>query len=488
LLLKKNNEMISSKSPSQILNVVLISLYDLGHQPLSIASAAALLKEYNCNIEIIELSNLKIAKESIKNAELILLSVPMHTAARMAVKLVPELRKINSDAHISIFGLYALHLQDALDERIIDSAISGEFESSLKVLVEELLTNQKEDDRSINSWISPKISFERQIFLTPSRENLPPLEQYAKMSINNSEKLTGYIETSHGCAHSCPHCPVTAVYQGKFRIVDKKSILKDVDNLIKIGAEHFTFGDPDFFNAPKHSLDIASSIKKKYPHITFDATIKVEHILEHKDLIKKLKDMGFLFIISAFESTNNHVLNKLEKGHLFNDMQLAIDICKSSNLIIKPTWIPFTPWMQFSDYPVLINFIIKNDLMNLISPVQYGIRLLIPKLSTLVSQLNEDGISITYSKEKLTYEWDHLDPNVDILFEEITNLINKDINTEELSTNFFDDIYNLVQSKTNNSMLPYQIINHETVGSTEDWYCCAEPTNRQILSVDSILN
>ena len=480
LLLKKNSYMNSSVISTKTLNVVLISLYDLGHQPLPIASAAALLQDMKCDVTIIDLVNFQSDDTPIINADLILLSVPMHTAARMAVNLLPELKTINPSAHFSVFGLYALHLQDALDDKLIDSAMSGEFESNLKILIMDL-KKLKSNLKNISGWEEPKINFDRQKFLTPSRDQLPSLEKYAKIIFEDKEKITGYVETSHGCAHVCPHCPVTAVYKGKFRIVDVNSILLDVDNLVSNGAEHITFGDPDFFNAPKHSFKVASLIKQKYPHLTFDAIIKVEHILEYEPLLKDLHAVDFLFITSAFESMNEVVLQKLQKGHTAHDMQKAIDVCREASLLIKPTWIPFTPWMQLDDYSRMLNFIISNKIINMTSSVQFAIRLLIPKFSTLLQQIADDGINTHYSKLKLTHEWEHTDRRVESLFGKISLLVDQ-CNGDD----FFTKLCQLVEKNTGQKILKFEPNDSYAIGSSEEWYCCAEPTEDQMILTDSL--
>jgi len=472
--------MNSSVASTKGINVVLVSLYDLGHQPLSIASAAALLEDMECDVKIIDLTNFQSDTTPIINADLILLSVPMHTAARMAINLLPELKTINPNSHFSVFGLYALHLQDALDEKLINSAISGEFESNLKKLVADL-KKLKNDSKNIPGWEEPKINFDRQKFLTPSRDQLPSLEKYAKIIFEDKQKITGYVETSHGCAHVCPHCPVTAVYKGKFRIVDVSSILFDVDNLVSNGAEHITFGDPDFFNAPKHSLKVASLIKKKYPNLTFDAIIKVEHILEYEPLLKDLHALDFLFITSAFESMNETVLQKLQKGHTAGDMQKAIDLCRKACLLIKPTWIPFTPWMKLDDYSHMLNFIISNKIINMTSSVQFSIRLLIPKFSTLLQQIADDGINTNYSKLKLTHEWEHTDKRVEDLFAEISLLV-----SQCKGDDFFTKLCQLVEKSTGQKILNFESNHSYAIGSSEEWYCCAEPTEEQMILTDSL--
>ena len=79
--------------------------------------------------------------------------------------------------------------------------------------------------------------------------------------------------------------------------------------------EHITFGDPDFFNGPTHALRIVEALHAAHPALTYDVTIKVEHLLQHRDLLPRLRDTGCLFVTSAVESLDDRVLAILDKGH-----------------------------------------------------------------------------------------------------------------------------------------------------------------------------
>tara|TARA_Y100001970_G_scaffold16755_1_gene18865 strand:- start:2289 stop:3725 length:1437 start_codon:yes stop_codon:yes gene_type:complete len=472
-----------TKKKSKNLNIVAISLYDLGHQPLPLAAAAAIFKKHSCDFSLIDLSISNLNEDEITAADIILISVPMHTAARMALNILPTLKELNPDAHISAFGLYAIQLEDSLSENYLDSAFAGEFEPNLELLLQEYVKGNNSHVSS-KTWEKLRTDFARQKFFVPERKKLPNLNEYAKIQYRDNEKINGYIETSRGCAHICSHCPVTAVYQGKFRIIDQASILSDVDNLINQGAEHITFGDPDFFNAPKHSLKIASMIKTKYPFLTFDATIKVEHILEYEELIQTLDDLGFLYIISAFESTSDNVLKHLKKNHNLYDMYHVLEICKNANLFIKPTWIPFTPWMKYADYVRMLNFIIENDLVGLTPRIQYGIKLLIPKYSALFDSDSLSEFDMQYSSDLLNHEWSHKNSEVEMLFAEVSQLLQSSNEDAMSQVNFFQKLCNLVAARTDESIINCQSFTGPSIGSTENWYCCAEPTNQQLISVN----
>jgi len=93
----------------------------------------------------------------------------------------------------------------------------------------------------------------------------------------------GFAEGSRGCKHWCRHCPVVPVYQGKFRIVQASVVLADIRSQVAMGAEHISFGDPDFLNGPTHALKLARALHAEFPDLTFDATIKVQHLIEQMD-------------------------------------------------------------------------------------------------------------------------------------------------------------------------------------------------------------
>ena len=87
------------------MNVVLISTYELGHQPFGLASPAAWLAEIGAKVTCFDLSREEFREEPIREAELIAFYVPMHTATRLAVALLPRVKELNPKAHICFYGL-----------------------------------------------------------------------------------------------------------------------------------------------------------------------------------------------------------------------------------------------------------------------------------------------------------------------------------------------------------------------------------------------
>src|SRR5207253_1855094 len=108
--------------------------------------------------------------------------------------------------------------------------------------------------------------------------------------------------------HVCRHCPVVPIYNGQFRVVQPDVVLADIDAQVRAGAEHITFGDPDFFNGPTHAMRVVDALHAAHPHVTYDVTIKVEHLLRHGDLLPRLASTGCALVTSAVESIDDRVL------------------------------------------------------------------------------------------------------------------------------------------------------------------------------------
>ena len=146
------------------------------------------------------------------------------------------------------------------------------------------------------------------------RDLLSPLDRYARFVSGESEHLVGTVASTRGCNHRCRHCPVPVVYRGRSRIVDVETLLADVDELVELGAGHIRFVDPDFLNRPAHAARVATAMHERHPNLSFDATIKVEHLLRHHDAIAQLAQLGLAFVVSAFERRVTQFSNTSTRG------------------------------------------------------------------------------------------------------------------------------------------------------------------------------
>jgi hypothetical protein len=410
-------------------NVLLVATYELGQQPGAVGAAANHLRAEGHTVRALDVSVDPWDPELAEWADEVAFSVPMHTASRLARDLARGI-----DKPVRAFGLYA---------------------------------DQCRDFATPVQWDAP----------LPDRDLLPSLDRYARLEISGEQRITGAVVATHGCAHRCRHCPVPVVFDGRVRRVDEDAVLADVEQLVAAGARHITFNDPDFLNAPPHSLRVVRAMHERFPDVTFDCTVKVEHVLRHADLWPELAALGCVFVVSAFESVDDAVLERLDKGHTAADAARAVAILRAAGIEVRPSWMPFTPWTTRDDLIALLDFVHEHDLVGSVDPVQYSVRLLLPEGSLLLDHPDMSRHIGPWDSERSTYTWAHPDPAVDDLQQQIAAIV--DSPDDDVT------LYARVREAVGAQPVDLTDVTTGRPRLTESWFCCAEPTELQLLRIGS---
>ena len=456
------------------MDILLLSTYELGHQPLGLARPAAHLSAAGHQVTCADLSVQHLPRQAVRKADFVGISIPMHTATRLGVRLAERVRSLNPRAHLCFYGLYASLNAETLLDRFADSVVGGEFEAPLVELSSRLQHGQSAAGLGVQTSSGGDVFLGRQPFELPRRELLPPLDRYARLDDGVGQKLAGYVEGSRGCAHRCLHCPITPVYGGRLRIVPAEVVLEDIRRLVvEHGAEHITFGDPDFFNGVKHSLAIVEALHEEFPRVTYDATIKIEHLLEHRDLLPRLKASGCLFVVSAVESIDDRVLANLRKGHTGAEVVEALALVREAGLVLRPTFVPFTPWTDLGGYLELLEFVAEHGLVRHVDSVQLAVRLLVPRGSSLIGTPGMAGVLGGFDPATFTYAWKHGDPRVDALQAQVAALVEDAANRSADPDDVFARIYALTRASLGLPSSPPRLApaSRPVPRLTEPWFC-----------------
>ena len=462
--------------------VLLISCYELGHQPFSLASPLRFLHNDGMDAAGIDLAveNIEAYEEQIKFARLVLVSVRMHNALRLGVAASKRIRELNPQAHICFYGDYAgLNSEYLFEEKCADSTISGEFESAIvdlaRAVVENYFQYKKPPSgvRTLQRMAKPVL--QRTAFVVPERIDLPQFDNYAHFRDDQGElHLAGSTETTRGCKYVCRHCPVTSVYHGKFFVIPKDIVIADIRNQVERGIRHISFGDPDFLNGPGHARRIIAAMHAEFPEITFDFTARIPHLLRYKHLLSEMKSAGCAFVISAMETLNDNVLDVLDKGHTRSDIMQALDIMKKAKISWRPSLLPFTPWSTLDDYVELLDFVRTHDLIQNIDSVQFSLRLLIPPGSALLGHhANADWIG-DLDSANFTYRWIHPDWQMEQLWSQINRVVRQSQNEDIDPSKTFSVIEELAYTMAGKTPSFTRIVSQKRpipAGLTESWFC-----------------
>jgi radical SAM superfamily enzyme YgiQ (UPF0313 family) len=444
--------------------VLLLSTYDLGRQPFGLASAAAALRAAGHEVACVDLSRERLDPARAAAPGVVAFFLPMHTATRLALPVIDRVRALNPSARLVAYGLYAPLNAALLEEHGVSAIVGGEFE-------EDLVRAVNGDGAGIvdgSRRVVPRVTFR-----VPDRTSLPPLTQYAALQVGDTRKTVGYTEASRGCKHRCRHCPIVPVYDGRFRIVPVDLVLADIGAQVAAGARHITFGDPDFFNGIGHATAVVERFARDLPGITYDVTIKVEHLLTHAGALPLLRDSGCAFITSAVESVDDEVLRALDKGHTCADFERAAGLCHEHGLILSPTFVAFTPWTTVESYGDLLRTIDRLRLVDHVAPIQLAIRLLVTAGSRLLELESVRALVGPFNPRSLTYPWLHPDPRVDSLQKEIEGLVG--VNLTASRATLFGRVWDLAHAaagresperfdrdRPSRATIPFL---------TEPWYC-----------------
>jgi radical SAM superfamily enzyme YgiQ (UPF0313 family) len=491
------------------MNIVLISTYELGRQPFGVVSPAAWLRKRAHSVVCLDLTRQSLDEAAVRRADLIAVYLPMHTATRLAAQLLPSLRARNPGAHFCCYGLYAPMNREYLRTLGVMTILGGEFENGLVRLAERIGSAntdldpggsaqrgkqqpQGSEDSALRygaGQMEPVVSLERLAFEVPDRSGMPALEKYAHLVVpGDGYRVVGSTEASRGCKHLCRHCPIVPVYKGVFRIVSRDVVLADIRQQVVAGAQHISFGDPDFFNGIRHAIQLVEAFHREFPGVTYDVTIKIEHLRKYAEHMPRLRETGCLFVISAVESVDDRILERLDKGHTREDFLWVARKFRSLGMTLHPTFVPFTPWTTIEGYLDLLRVVRDAELVENVAPVQLGIRLLIPEGSRLLELEEVRGMVGPFDAKALVYPWKNSDSRLDALSETVQAIVAEADQKKETRRVAFERIWRAAHGAAgiHAPALPIMRSHAAVPFLSEPWYCCAEPTADQLVSIGSV--
>jgi len=430
-------------------------------------------------VRALDLSLERLAPEVLADARLVAIYLGMHTATRIALEALPRIRALAPKAELCAYGLYAPNNAPLLRALGVGTVLDAEPEAALLALCERLREGGKARDAGPAARAATRPRFE-----VPERSILPALSRYAHLVLpDGSTRVAGFAEGSRGCKHLCRHCPVVPVYQGRFRAVPVAVVLEDIAQQQREGARHISFGDPDFLNGPTHALRLARALHARFPEVTFDATVKIQHLVEHAALLPELRASGCLFLTSAVEAVDDEILRLLAKNHSAADFERAVTLTRAADIALAPTFVAFTPWTTLEGYRALLEQLVRLQLVESVPPIQLSIRLLVPAGSWLLKLPGFRERLDAFDAALLGFPWRHPDPRVDRLQQGVQTLVAQSESQALSRRETFAAIWRMAHDAAGRAAptLP-QDLGTPIPRLSEPWYCCAEPTAQQLQS------
>jgi hypothetical protein len=183
------------------------------------------------------------------------------------------------------------------------------------------------------------------------------------------------------------------------------------------------------------------------------------------------------------------ILERLDKGHTRADFLHVVRVFRELGLTLQPTFVAFTPWTTLEGYLDLLRVIVAEGLVENVAPVQLGIRLLIPEGSRLLELAETRELVAAFDAESLVYPWKNADPRVDELSDVVQQIAADADRKKESRSAAFARIWRAAHAAAGIAEAGLTLADRteEAVPFlSEPWYCCAEPTTEQLVSIGCV--
>lgn len=283
------------------------------NEPLDLEVIYTVLKDNNIKVYFYDflISQKQTLYEVIKKLN------PNYIIANANVNQIPFVfeyfetaKKIDSNIKTILTGNYVEHNYKSIKSKYLDF-ISRSYDPKC---ILNIINNKKIKD--INGLCYKEKGVWNYNNLTSYDINELPLVNRTHFYKNKDKyrylELLGacQIRTSYSCPYNCNFCYRTSLNCGKYKT---KDITKVVDEIESIKSDNIYIVDDDFLFNKKRLYTFVEEIKKRKIKKQYICYGRVDFIINNKDIIKQLKEIGFYYILVGLEAINDNFLNDYNK-------------------------------------------------------------------------------------------------------------------------------------------------------------------------------
>lgn len=393
---------------------LVVSPFEAELQPLAAASAAGALRDAHLDVQAWDADRFPDASGFVE-ADLVMLSVQQFESLERAIGLVPALRAAHPGGVIVAFGQYA-QMNSSVFQSLVDAVLFDEPERVATELATAAERHCVDDlpGALTSRRMNPKAPRGRLQLSAPARDLFPALIHYE--AHHGPWGLMGNLEASRGCHHKCTYCSVYGAYDGGSAAYETDAVVADALQLADDGVRHFCFIDAEFFNSRTNGKTIMRRVVDEVGPCTFEFTTRVDHVLKYTRELDELVGLGLRRVTSALEFPSDRILRIFDKGIDVADMRRAIVEADRLGVVLNPTFIPFTPWIEYDELLTFEDFLVETGLAKVAEPTVLQTRLLLFRGSPL---LHSPWIQDTpLTDNGFWFGWEHEDPRVEDLWHE----------------------------------------------------------------------
>jgi radical SAM superfamily enzyme YgiQ (UPF0313 family) len=287
------------------------------------------------------------------------------------LKLIEEIQR-EFNCRVILTGVYVTSfLENALkDNPCADYAIYGEYESSLKSLIDCLLAKNLEGIRQIPGIIlrEGEVVFKSAQrasvsnfaeFPFPDRDDFPA-KMYSDFAMHSP---CVHMTATRGCPAGCVFCVERHVIYNspKYRVREPKSVVDELETCVqKYGARQFYFDDQSLVVNKKFLMAFCDEKINRGLNVPW--TCMGDAMFVDYQMLKKMRESGCIGMKFGIESANKEMLKRMGKPL---DPQKALEVvrwCRELGIMTHATFCIGLPGENESTIKETIEYMEKLNL------------------------------------------------------------------------------------------------------------------------------
>lgn len=253
----------------------------------------------------------------------------------IAAEIVRYLKKRHPELPTIIGGHHATFMyKEVIAETGVDYVCRGEAEQVFPALLESL--EQGEPHPAIEGIVFFKDGVYHNDGRIAILEDIESIPKITRDLVAPEFSFSPKIVSSRGCPFNCSFCSISAFYGGKYRQRSVESVIADIKDYISWGYDTFWFHDDNLTVDVNWVNSFCDKLEQEKLKISYNCMSRVDTIVKHPDLIKRMAETGCRLISIGIESGIPEVLERMHKKINISQIMKAIKIM--NRLSISHNW------------------------------------------------------------------------------------------------------------------------------------------------------